>query len=190
MLLESLLALLPVCDVGSQNGLGSSQMIASYDVKITKLDASCNVWLFSSLSKNENDCRLVHQMAMMSLQQQIQQQWCFYCICLLLQCKIGSDSGLEKRWEDIGGWFHVDVAVELSVMCGNEQMKAVCAHVHLENAYFTYLRVSVWTWAHMCTMCVSLTCALSKTSLLVKVVGLMEVGVAYDQLRLFGTWSR
>jgi hypothetical protein len=41
MLLETLPALLSVCDVGGQNGLDSSQMIASYDVEITKLDASC-----------------------------------------------------------------------------------------------------------------------------------------------------
>jgi hypothetical protein len=48
------------------------------------------------------------------------------------------------------------------VMCSNEQMNAVYAHVHWENAHFTYLRVLVWTCAHMCTMCVSLTCALTR----------------------------
>jgi hypothetical protein len=48
-----------------------------------------------------------------------------------------------KGEEDVGGWFRGDVAVELSVVCAYEQMNAVCAHVHLENAHFTYLRVLV-----------------------------------------------
>jgi hypothetical protein len=38
MILEFFPALLPVCDVG---GLDSSHMIALYDVKKAKLDASC-----------------------------------------------------------------------------------------------------------------------------------------------------
>jgi hypothetical protein len=42
-----------------------------------------------------NDCRLKHQMAMMSLQQQTQQHTLFYYIYLLLQCKTGSDSGIK-----------------------------------------------------------------------------------------------
>jgi hypothetical protein len=50
---------------------------------------------------------------------------------------------LAKGEEDVGGWFRGDVAVELSVVCAYEQMNAVCAHVHLENAHFTYLRVLV-----------------------------------------------
>jgi hypothetical protein len=29
------------------------------------------------------------------------------------------------------------------VMCAHEQMNAVCAHVHLENAHITYLKVLV-----------------------------------------------
>jgi hypothetical protein len=41
-----------------------------------------------------------NKMAMMSLQQQTQQHTLFYYIYLLLQCKIGNDSGARKA----GGW--------------------------------------------------------------------------------------
>jgi hypothetical protein len=41
-----------------------------------------------------------NKMAMMSLQQQTQQQHCFYYIYLVLQRKTGSDSGARKAEEE------------------------------------------------------------------------------------------
>jgi hypothetical protein len=50
-------------------------------------------------------CQLLHQMAMMSLQQQTQQQHRFYYLYLLLQCKIGCDFGARKAE---GGCWRLD----------------------------------------------------------------------------------
>jgi hypothetical protein len=51
---------------------------------------------FSDMVACGNDCRLKHQMAMMSLQQQTQQHTLFFYIYLVLQCKTGSNSGARK----------------------------------------------------------------------------------------------
>jgi hypothetical protein len=47
-----------------------------------------------------NDCPLLHQMTMMSFQQQTQQHALFYYHYLVLQCKIGNDSGARKAEEE------------------------------------------------------------------------------------------
>jgi hypothetical protein len=48
------------------------------------------------------------------------------------------EAGIKSIYYDV-----VDEMSEILVMCAHEQMNAVCAHVHWENAHFTYLKVLV-----------------------------------------------